>query len=141
MPPPIRDVDRFASVLGEFVAFEIVVSFCTVANRYCSLFYSGEDGHEVVYGFIILVFANEAFTFDDISWRAGREEHPSFLSVDESVPRARSERVNMYSRSRSFGAYEEPSIGGAASFTDEVKKIFVKVRGDLIIVLNSILAW
>jgi hypothetical protein len=127
VPPTIGNKDCFSLVLSKFVATKASIVAVT-PHSVCPTFDARKNRHEILNGFIILIRANEALSFDDMFGDIGRKENPSLFAMHQCIPGTSCEWINMHRRAGTFGSDQEPPVGRSTLFTDESKQVIPKVR-------------
>lgn len=132
VPPSVWDKNSFSRFLCEFVACEILEG-TLIANFSCFLFDARQNSQKVMNGFVIFSVGHKVLALGNLLWDMWWEEHPSFPTNNQGIPRRRGQGINVNGCTRAFWAYEEPTVRRAALFRYQAKEIVTEVQGNLVV--------
>ena len=88
-----------------------------------------------------LFAALELGHFEQLFGRVGRKEAPTFVARHQTVPGARSQRIDVNARARASRSQNEPAIGRTLFLARILEEILIKVFRYGIVIEQLLLLW
>jgi hypothetical protein len=136
VPPATRHKHGLSRILNAFYHLRQSPIWVQVF----SLFQSWKNEIKIVDGFIVFSFGHQVLASDEpfVDFRGRWYQNPSFVALNRSVPRARSQWVLMDFRTRSLWPNQKPSMRWLILLWQEIVKIVTEVLGLCVVLLHHV---